>query len=443
MGHTSCHDDHAAAHEAVNNDDTAAAVHTSSGHSCFLSFVLAAPPKVSYLTLHWPELSADESGFNMPAYPYVLAADGNLVLLGVAVRSNPHLNCAPSGLFVYTASPPPSSPSVLRLPVPDEPAKDLLHKRAFGPSNSTIGILRLAAAAEGHQDRGYIIAGLDVSAKKNRISPRRPTQDKNNSSRANPTTFATLCIFSSETGNWRIVTKRAPQSNGGQFPTRWSTSHVFPFDGTFLCWVDYFKGILLSDFSTKVTSPALHFVPFPGKQYADDNIREPSRGFGGTFRSVSVSQGMIRFVHIDNDFHDKDEWNRCSDCSERKRRKLGTKITVWTLKSIVDGGEWEVHRVINLECLLAQIGYQDQGLPRRLPEFPVIAADDPDVLCCVLREEFRGGKEWMIMVDMKYAYLRSSTPCVNPKPNRVNSFGDVPLVPSVISKYLQRPNAGN
>ncbi|KAM0927793.1 hypothetical protein ACQ4PT_002067 [Festuca glaucescens] len=411
MGHTSCHDDHAATHEAVNNDDTAAAVHTSSGHSCYFSFALAAPPKVSYLTVHWPELSADESGLHLPAYPYVLAADNNLVLLRVAIRSNPHLNYAPSDLFVYAASPPPSSPSVMRLPVPDEPAKDLVHKRAFLASYSAIGILRLAAAVEGDQDRGYIIADLDVSAKKNRNRH-----------------------------------QACHQSNGGQFPTRWSTNDVLPLGGRFLCWVDYFRGLLLSDFS-KVNSPALHFVPFPGKQYAYDNIREPTRSFGGTFRSVSVSQGRIRFVHIDNDFHDKDEWNRCSDCSERKRRKLGTKITIWTLKNMMDGGgslrfEWEVHRVINLECLWAQIGYQDQGLPRHLPEFPVIAADDPDVLCCVLREEYRG-KEWMIMVDMKYAYLRSSTPCVNEKPNSINSFGYVPLVPSVISKYLQRPNAGN
>jgi hypothetical protein len=253
MGYTSCHDGHAAAEEAANDDDTAAAVHTSSGHSCYFSFTLAAPPKVSHLNLHWPELPEDKSGLHLPAYPYALAADDNLVLLRIGIPSTYKTQY---DLFVYAAGPPSSPPLALRLPVPDEPAEKSAHKRVFMVAKSTIGILRLAAAAPGDQDRGYIIADLDVSAKKKRVSPRRRTEDTTNNSSSNETTFATLLVFSSETGNWRIITKRAPRSNGGQFPTRWSTNHVLPFDGRFLCWVDYFKGILLSDFS-KISSQVL------------------------------------------------------------------------------------------------------------------------------------------------------------------------------------------
>ncbi|CAM0877033.1 unnamed protein product [Alopecurus aequalis] len=435
FGRTSCHDGQAAADEAVNNDDAAAAVQT--GHSCYFSFTLAAPPKVSYLDLHWPELPA-KSAFVLPAYSKVLAADGDLVLLRISVE--PRHNRAPCDLFVYAAGHPSSPPSALRLPLPAEPSDDDDRPTNFLRQNFGIGILRIAPAAVGGQDRGYIVADLAVSDKKKRISPRlRADHDSSNNSGSNPK-FATLCVFSSETGTWRIITRRTPppqRSNGGQFPAFWRTDDVLPFDGRFLCWVDYFKGLLLSDFSSKITSPVLHFVPFPGIQYTNDMIPSTmSRSFLARFRSVAVSQGRMRFVHIDNDWHERDHSFNCSDCLERKRQKLGSRITIWTMENMIENGgnlrfQWEVHRVINLDCLWAQIGYQDQGLPRRLPEFPVIAADDPDVLCCVLREEEFRGKTWMIMVDMKYAYLRACTP--------YNNFRDVPLLPSVSLKTLNRP----
>ncbi|KAM0827215.1 hypothetical protein ACQ4PT_068353 [Festuca glaucescens] len=258
---------------------------------------LSSSRQVSYPTLHWPERPGDKPGFHLPAYLYVMAADDNLVLLRVSIESRSCFHGAPSDLFVYAAGPPSSVPSALRLPVPAEPAEDLAHGRTFLVASSVIGILRLAAAvaAAGDQDRGYIVAELNVSAKKRRVSPRRRTEDSRNS--GNGSTFARLCVFSSETGNWRIVTKRVPQNNGGQFPAFWSTKGGLPLGGRFLCWVDYFHGLLISDFS-KSTSPALYFVPFPGKQYTYDNIREPTRSVGGTFRSVAVSQGRMRFVHI-------------------------------------------------------------------------------------------------------------------------------------------------
>nr|XP_045085551.1 uncharacterized protein LOC123493470 [Aegilops tauschii subsp. strangulata] len=72
-----------------------------------------------------------------------------------------------------------------------------------------------------------------------------------------------LCVFISKSRKWTFFLNNAPQSNGMCFPNLWSTDHVLAFEGRFLCWVDYFSGVMLFDFSG-TRSPVLHFVLFPG-----------------------------------------------------------------------------------------------------------------------------------------------------------------------------------
>ena len=157
-------------------------------------------------------------------------------------------------------------------------------RRPFLTDDLSTGILQLA---EDH----YIVADLNVYPKR-----------KGNGMRA------ILRVFNSETGKWKIIPKLDP-GNGGQFPELWSTDNVLAFDGRFLCWVDYFSGVLLADFSSALGFPALHFVPFPGEKEYPGEVRVP-REYPGRFRNVSISQGKMRFVQIDNDFHEtiEDEW---------------------------------------------------------------------------------------------------------------------------------------
>uniref|UniRef100_A0A8R7PJR2 DUF1618 domain-containing protein n=1 Tax=Triticum urartu TaxID=4572 RepID=A0A8R7PJR2_TRIUA len=156
----------------------------------------------------------------------------------------------------------------------------------------------------------------------------------------------------------------------------------------------------------------------------------------------------MRFVHIDNDYDGS--CRRLERSQGQQQQPPPQKITIWTL-NMRDGSskfEWKIHRVINLDCLWAQRGYQDLGIGRCLPEFPVICAEDPDALCCLLRDEAQlSGQPWMIMVDMNYAYLRSCSKYINRQPYHAdcnveahnNFFSNVPLLPTVFSKYLVRP----
>ena len=90
--------------------------------------------------------------------------------------------------------------------------------------------------------------------------------------------------------------------------------------------------------------------------------------------------------------------------------------------------EWEVQYAIDLEYIWMQCTYRALGIAQQpLLEFPIIAVDDPDVLYCVVRDEFHD-KAWMIMIDTKYAYTRLCTPYISKR------FGDV--LPTVLFKDL-------
>ncbi|XBH95545.1 hypothetical protein VPH35_086089 [Triticum aestivum] len=419
IGRTRCHNGLDAARVAVNKNKTTAPLDMNGGPSCYVSFTLAAPPKgVSYLNVHWPE---EQGSALSPAYAYVRAADKDLVLFDISTPTQTDSYLVPPDLFVYTAAG--SSPSVQRLP-PFTRERG----RAFLMGSLPTGILRLKTA-----DR-YIVAELTVTG--------------------NPSMPAELCVFNSGTGKWKIIhkikmstTQLQDQSNGCHFFHLWSTHQVLAFDGRFLCWVDYFTGVLLCDFST-IDSPALRFVPFPGENDYHNEVRLESY-YPERYRSVSVSQGKMRFVHIDKDFHDRihyrSRWVQQLPERKRQQQQARQRITIWTSSSEF---QWELHRVINLDCLWAQRGYEALGIPQRLPEFPFINPDDPDVLCCLLREKEFRGKAWTIMVDMKHAYLRSCTPycikCADAERGGCVDDGSrfppyVQLLPTVFSKYLESP----
>jgi hypothetical protein len=414
FGRTYSHVDIAAAFEAAKKK-SAVEVETATGRRFFLSFTLSDHPEgISYLDIEWPvEGSAGHNLRNALAYPYVRATDEDLVLFDISIPSEPRFYYGlPSDLFVYTADP---SPSVQMLPVYAKPREK---ERPFLMSSRTTGILRLA-------DDRYIVSDLNVY---------RDEKDGSDTC----SMLAELLVFDSKSDEWTLFPEMPTlqlleQSNGGQFPTLLSIDDVLAFDRRFLCWVDYLRGVVLCDFSD-LNSLVLQFVPFPGGE--EYSMKE--RCLAERFRHVSFSQGIMHFVHIDNEYHEKihDGW-------------LPQNITIWTL-NMRDGNfkfGWKLHREINLDCLWKQNTYKKLGMCPCLPEFPVICAKEPDALCCLLRDEQLSTQPWMIMIDMNHAYLRSCTKYINQQPYHgamnekdvkahQNFFYNVPLLPTVFSKYL-------
>jgi hypothetical protein len=253
--------------------------------------------------------------------------------------------------------------------------------------------------------------------------------------------MAVLCTFALKSGEWTAKEMDAPQpqdQDQNPFPMLWSCDSVVPFAGRYLCWVDYYSGILIRDFSDE-DSPCLNYVPFPvgGKQYSDETRVE--RNFPSSFRRVDVSQGLLRFIHIGDDY--------CQEAGVPCQTSELT-ITLWNLKMTDSHGNWDVLRVVKLSGLWAQPIYRTWNLPHHRLEFPVMTEDDPYVMCCVLRQKEGDEKAWIIMLDMKQnATVQSVIPFTTEeiKGGGIDQVdvasGDIqyPLIPSDFSKYLNNP----
>ncbi|RLM93888.1 hypothetical protein C2845_PM08G27380 [Panicum miliaceum] len=170
--------------------------------------------------------------------------------------------------------------------------QDLACGRVFLKVDTNLGIL-----CRGGDPNNYVVADLVVSWKESSFP------DEHDFTTNPPQMFAALYTFFSKKGDWTTKEMLAPQPHGqGHFPYLWYCDRVVPFAGRFLCWVDFYSGIVFCDFSDE-DSPVLHYTPVPGnQQFSVKRLIE--RYCPESFRNVSVSQGMIRFVHIDNDWQD-------------------------------------------------------------------------------------------------------------------------------------------
>jgi len=327
-------------------------------------------------------------------------------------------------LFVYTFGPSSPPPSVRRLPACTEMSQDLACGRMFLKVDTNLGIL-----CRGGDPNNYVVADLVVSWKE------RCFPDEHDFTTNPPEMFAALCTFSSKMGHWTTKEMLAPQPHGqGQFPYLWYCDRVVPFAGRFLCWVDFYSGIVFCDFSDE-DSPVLHCTPVPGNQKISDK-RLIERYCPESFRNVSVSQGMIRFVNIDNDWQDLQTSDRA--------------ITVWNLMMTGNCWSWEIQHKINLDDLWVDCGHKDLDLPAPLmPELPVLSKNDLDVLCCVLREDRFSGRTWIIHVDLKQLsfvicvlHNNEQIVCQRDAIDNKEHNNFLPLVPWLrcdIPRYLNQP----
>ncbi|KAG2592531.1 hypothetical protein PVAP13_5NG558001 [Panicum virgatum] len=409
LGRFHCYDDPDAAAAAVAGDATAVAADTSTGESGYITFTLRHPSEVSYLDLHWP-YGTPESVFDaFPANASAVGSHENLVLLSISLARMEYRIRAPD-LFVYTFGPSSPPPSLRRLAACTETTKDLAGGRVFLMVESDVGIL-----CRGGDPNNYVVADLFVSWKQTSFP------DERDFTTNPPQMFARLCTFSPKKGDWTIKEMLAPQPHGqGQFPYLWYCDRVLPFAGRYLCWVDHYSGLV--------------YTPVPGNQQFPTK-RLIERYSPESFRNVSVSQGMIRFVHIDTD-----------------RQGLQTSdqaVAVWNLMTMGDSWSWEIHRKINLEDLWVKHSYRVLGLPPLVPEFPFVTKNDPDVLCGVLREDGFSGRVWIIYVDLKQLVVLSCVHYINEQivchrdaidnEEHRNFLPHEPWLPSYIPRYLNKP----
>lgn len=190
----------------------------------------------------------------------------------------------------------------------------------------------------------------------------------------------------------------------------WQTDAVVPAGDCFLCWVDYFGGILVCD----VANPTrLVFVPLPVETDPDledrrhSSDRRPNMQITLTVAGAGTDNAL-RFVSSDR---------RCCcggpGASKCARSRYMFAITTWTMSLLPGPNEdprtlsWVKTGMFDCDEIWASPSYA--GLPRVPLECPVVSTDDPDVVCLMLDNAYRfhikmdnkDKRQWTVMVNTK------------------------------------------
>ncbi|CAL4985850.1 unnamed protein product [Urochloa decumbens] len=357
-------------HGVVEGDATTSATsHDCVGRQIRASLRVAAAPAVSRLHLHLPDREwVEEIPLVEPMEePSVIAAHCNSILFKVVVPfkdsewSDPLL--FPVDYFVYSAASSSfSPPSLTRLPacfegVAAHPDKDKYFRpyrrqRQRVMLDDELGLLC-------HSENGeFTVADL---------SPHSYREVE-------------LCILHHhhappgvDTPSWKVkrmqITPHMRMT--GLNLVKFRTDVVLPISGRFLCWVDYYQGMLLVDFLQQPTDDPdddhkLSFIPLPS-----------------IIKLVCITKSRV-------------------DCDSH----LDFTIETWTLD--ISRGKWQKDFGATMKHgeffnLLYGAG---QHLPQVMPSFPLVSMVDPDVISFLLKDD--DDIFWMIEVNMWHKKLQSS-----------------------------------
>ncbi|KAM0840040.1 hypothetical protein ACQ4PT_059931 [Festuca glaucescens] len=176
----------------------------------------------------------------------------------------------------------------------------------------------------------------------------------------------------------------------------WETHKVVPF-GSYLCWVDYCRGVLFCDVFHG--SPDLQYKAFPVKDAPPPSGRDANADQRQqTLRTVCVTkEETMMFITVDST-QDTCSCKRASDFT----------IIVWKLMEIGYGDHtWVEHFRIEADELWAMPmnGFDHNQFPRLVPQFPLVSMDDPSNLYFVLRHwptsTHDDVKMWIVTLNME------------------------------------------
>ncbi|TVU47913.1 hypothetical protein EJB05_07529, partial [Eragrostis curvula] len=312
-----------------------------------IALALAAPPRVTKLTVGPRVFPSDPDTQARVPFPYVLASDPSGLLLAIAPPSKserapeePRVWRAPDGTerTVYIGRV--SDPAYLVLDVPAGTAS-----RVSDPdvqNSSSLGVI----AAPGGGGAYMVVEFQSMVGSRD----------------------AELICFSSETGEWveKEVANPLPR-------WIWTFYDVVSHDGK-LWWVDRAAGILACD--PFADEPDMAYVPLPEEDGDDD---EPHSGCGycsermaATRRVVKLSDGKFR-------------------CVEMGCARDGGAPTL-TMRTLVDPAtpKWTLEYQVNFAEIWAADSYKAAGLPEKAPVVALIHPKSPNVVYFFLEENIFG-----------------------------------------------------
>ncbi|KAK3126518.1 hypothetical protein QOZ80_7AG0557810 [Eleusine coracana subsp. coracana] len=202
-------------------------------------------------------------------------------------------------------------------------------------------------------------------------------------------------------GEWKfmgvpiLLTGDHPAADDAWQLSMWQTDAVIPLNGRYLCWVDYFRGILLCDLFTDPATPAISFLRFPLHEFpSTPNRSKACSWFYRCATAVDDDTATLKFVDVARD-----------DGFGFGPLKPGALFTVTghTLRVSGDDNngsmEWSKdYTVTSDELWAANPG--DDRLPREILMFPQVNIDRPHVVHFLIVEfGFVWKKMWVVAID--------------------------------------------
>jgi len=286
--------------------------------------VLADPPELSFLHILRPKSLGTPGQLYELASAYISSADKNLVAL-YAGEYRPGSRLL-GGYLIYDARE--DSISVIpKLPFDDS------YNRAIGCQSAVV--MREAAGDD------YVLAELVW------VWPR--------------SSEAELWLWKSSAQEWILQpgSITLPSSNTRYF----SADLCFSYGGSFLCWVDLLKGMVLCDLDQNCK---FSIIQLPQECPTYDLYR-PSPV---AFRSMACVRGDIKFVALD----------------EHQPGK-GLELIVWTLSPGHSGGKWNISTKYDVGKIWANEAYQPTDKTTKAAlSYPVLSIHEDGVIYLVVNE---------------------------------------------------------
>uniref|UniRef100_A0A0E0IYT6 DUF1618 domain-containing protein n=1 Tax=Oryza nivara TaxID=4536 RepID=A0A0E0IYT6_ORYNI len=221
-------------------------------------------------------------------------------------------------------------------------------------------------------------------------------------------------------GEWSVTRAEIIHDGSkGEELSYWETDMAVPVGDRRLCWVDLYRGVILcGDDLFDEIPPRLQYVPLPVEapagEFEEDSDDESTRRCLMASRIVCATGGGATLKFIDVFPH-----CCCGDpgatlCDHSRNAFV---INIWTLRIDGDGdhtmSSWTMDAMIDATELWSLDAYA--GIPRVIPEYPVISTDDADVICFLVTEPYnhKQGKPyferttWEMTMDTKNKTLLS------------------------------------
>uniref|UniRef100_A0A0E0F321 DUF1618 domain-containing protein n=1 Tax=Oryza meridionalis TaxID=40149 RepID=A0A0E0F321_9ORYZ len=405
--------------------EVSAEAHASNDELVRVSLDLRAPPAMSRLSVHLAKPR------RMYSFDSVVAAQRNTVLLSLEIDFKGIADSVSYAIDYFICRASPSGPSLSLLPrfyptqreydaAPDDSWMKSRHLRMRDAAS--IGLLLTGP-------QGFVVAQLNNYP---------PNVDHD----ADAPLAAEIFRFRSDSGEWeaKIATARGGKAKMGAI-SFWLSHQVLPFT-SYLCWMDYHRGIILCDVNHE--NPDLQYISLPVDPVPRSCAEDWWTACPRASRTVCVTNydNKMKFVSVVR-----------SDGVLCGASKPGTSfsIAIWTLWQGYDEMEWVKESVIESDEIWAMEGYNNQPLPHIAPQFPLLSMENPHIIHFVLRERDCFDDKtmiWFVTVDIvgKKVLSYKDIKAINsgePAEETYSVFFNTPFFPIEFPKYLKKPSSSN